>query len=79
MDEVATHTHNQVDSKRLRPDEALEGFTLYTTIPSHEARQGTIALIYESSPTLPATAYWRIYAYLPNSSGAMGWRDLTTG
>jgi hypothetical protein len=79
MDPIYTHSHNGSDSKRLRPDEALEGFTLYTTIPTHEARQGTFALIYQAVPTAPATANWRIYAYLPNNSGSMGWRDLTTG
>lgn len=38
------HRHNGVDAPKLKPNDSLEGFPIFTAVPTHEATQGTIVL-----------------------------------
>ena len=38
------HRHNGVDAPKLNPNDSLEGFPVFSTVPTHTAPQGTIVL-----------------------------------
>lgn len=64
IEQVINHRHNGNDADRINPKDLL-GFPIFTTAPTHVAKEGTIILANESGT-------YKLYAYI-NS----GWRSVT--
>lgn len=61
---MENHTHNGLDSPQLEPSDALQGFPIFTSAPTHDAPEGTIVL-YSTG------GVYRLYARLNK-----GWRVI---
>lgn len=61
LEQIINHKHNGLDAERIEPKDLL-GFPIFTSAPTHKAKEGTIILANESGT-------YKLYAYI-NS----GWR-----
>jgi len=59
-----THAHNGVGSPKINPRNLL-GFQIFTSAPTHDAKEGTLVLANESGT-------YKLYAYING-----GWRGIT--